>query len=132
MTAPDWIRGSLPRFLLVGGGIALIYSVLAAVATSWLPWPSALVSGALWVAFIPVGYWAQRRFTFADSRLHRHALVLYAATQVLGVAIVTATSAFLVQGLFWPDLSIHLAASALAALSSFAINRLVVFPDRSP
>lgn len=121
--------GTLVRFLVVGGGIALLYALLAAFATSHLPLPRALSSAAIWIFCIPLGYWLQRRFTFAARASHRHGLWLYAATQLLGLCIVASVSFLLATGIFWPDLGVHLLASALAAVASFLINHWIVFPD---
>ena len=120
---------TLLRFLAVGGGIALLYAVLAALATSRLPLPKALSSGVIWVLCIPLGFWLQRRFTFTGRRPHKHGLWLYAATQLLGLGIVASVSFLLASGIFWPDLGVHLLASALAAVASFLINHWIVFPD---
>jgi putative flippase GtrA len=118
------------RFLLVGGGMAGFYSALAALATTHLPWPHPVSSAAAWVVCIPLGYHLQRRITFASATPRRFALGLYAATQVIGIAIVTLASFLLARGAFWPDLAMHLAASAVAAVASYAINRAFIFPDR--
>lgn len=122
------VRSTLVRFLLVGGGISLVYSVLTAFATSVLPWPRPLVAVLIAIACVPPAFWCQRRFTFRDSTPRRHALAAYAAAQALGMAIVAAASALFSTGLFWPDTLVYLAASAVSALTSFAISRLVAFP----
>lgn len=125
------IRGhTLLRFLAVGGGIALLYAVLAALATSQLPLPRALSSVVIWVLCIPLGFRLQRRLTFATRQPHRHGLWLYAATQGLGLGIVASVSFLLATGVFWPDLGVHLLASAIAAIASFLVNHWIVFPDR--
>ena len=118
------------RFLIVGGGMAAVYALLASLATTHLPWPRPVSSGAAWVLCIPPGFWLQRRITFAASSPHRFALGLYAATQILSVAIVSTLSFLLSSGAFWPDLAVHLVASALAAAASYVLNRRLVFPDR--
>lgn len=116
------------RFLLVGGGMAVLYAALAALATSHLPVPKALSSAGAWVICVPLGYALQRRFTFVASAPHRHALWLYAGTQGLSIGIVATVSHFLARGAFWPDLVVHLGASGLAAVVSYVINRRIVFP----
>jgi putative flippase GtrA len=123
--APD---RTLLRFLVVGGCLATLYATLAALATSSLPLPKALSSALVWLLCIPVGFWSHRRFTFTTRQAHRHGLWLYAATQVLGIGIVSVTSFLLAQGAFWPDLLVHLLASCLAAIASYLINRWIVFP----
>lgn len=121
-------QNTLLRFVFVGGAVALLYAVLAALATSQLALPKTLSAVVLYLALIPLAFWLQRRFTFATSTPHRHAPWLYAATQALGVGMVAVLSHLLASGRFWPDLAVHLVAATLAALISFAINRLVVFP----
>lgn len=116
------------RFLMVGGALAVVYALLAAFATSQLPWPMAVSAGVAWVICIPLGFWCQRRFTFGGSGQHRFALGLYAGTQVLGIGIGAAMSFLFARGEFWPDLVVHLSASAVAALASFGLNRRFTFP----
>jgi putative flippase GtrA len=117
------------RFVAVGGGMALFYASLAALATSQVPLPKALSSGMVWALCIPVGFWCHRRFTFTTRRPHRNGLWLYAATQGLGIAIAAGTSWLLATGAFWPDLFVHLLASGLAAVASYLITRRFVFPQ---
>lgn len=120
---------TLLRFLVVGGGMTALYSVLAALATTYLPLPRPLSAAAVWVLCIPLGFWCQRRFTFAASAPHRLALWLYAATQLMGICIAATASHLFARGLFWPDLIVHLAAAALAAALSYIINRWIIFPE---
>lgn len=116
------------RFLVVGGSLALVYALLAAFATSQLPWPKAVSAGAAWIACIPLGFWCHRRFTFTGSAPPPFALGLYALTQVIGIGIGAGTSFLFATGRFWPDLLVHLCASALAAVASYVINRKLTFP----
>lgn len=117
------------RFLAVGGGVALLYAILAATATSLLPLPRAVSSGVLWVLCIPVAFWLQRRFTFTARKPHRHGLWLYAATQGLGIGIAASVSYLLATGSFRHDVFVHLLASALVAVVSYLISRWIVFPQ---
>jgi putative flippase GtrA len=117
------------RFLAVGGSVALLYAILAAIATSLLPLPRAVSSGALWVLCIPVAFGLQRRFTFTARKPHRHGLWLYAATQGLGIGIAASVSYLLATGSFRHDVFVHLLASALVAVVSYLISRWIVFPQ---
>ena len=121
---------TFPRFLAVGASLALLYATLAALATSQLPWPKALSSALVWILCIPIGFQAHRHFTFTARRPHRHGLWLYAGTQALGIGLASGVSFLLATGVFWPDLLVHLAGSALAAAASYLINRSFVFPPR--
>lgn len=109
-----------------------LYSVLAALATTHVPLPRPLSAAAVWVLCIPLGFWCQRRWTFVTSSPHRHALWLYAATQVVGIGIAATASHLLARGSFWPDLVVHLTAAALAAVVSYLLNRWFVFPQAKP
>jgi putative flippase GtrA len=129
MTLGGLHQNTLLRFLVVGGSLALLYSVLAALATTYLPVPKPLSAAGTWIVCIPLGFWCQRRFTFGSTTPRRHALWLYAATQVLSICIAAAFSHLFARGVFWPDVFVHLGASALAAIVSYLINRLVIFPD---
>lgn len=117
------------RFLLVGGAIAVLYAVLAALATTHLPWPKGVSAGVVWVLCIPLGYWCQRHFTFAGSTPRRFALGLYALTQVMGICIGAGTSYLFATGRFGTDIFVHLGASGLAAVISYLVNRNVTFQD---
>jgi putative flippase GtrA len=127
--APD---RTLLRFLVVGSALAGVYALLAAFATSQLPWPKAVSAAVAWVICVPLGFWCQRRFTFTDSAPHRLALGLYAATQLIGIGIGAGMSYLFARGAFWPDLAVHFAASALAAVVSYIINRKLTFPESRP
>jgi putative flippase GtrA len=124
-----WFRQStLMRFLVVGGAMTALYSVTAALATTYLPLPRSLSSAVVWMLCIPLGFWCQRRFTFTGSTPHRRALWLYAAVQVMGIGIAATNSHLLARGSFWPDLMVHIFSAALAAILSYLVNRLIVFP----
>jgi hypothetical protein len=57
----------------------------------------------------------------------KHTAPPYGATQVLGICIAATATHFLARGVFWPDLFVHLGASAFVAIISYLINRLVIF-----
>lgn len=116
------------RFVAVGVTIAILYAVLAALATTHLPWPKALSAGVIWTAFIPLGYWCQRRFTFTSSTPRPFALAIYALTQVLGIGIGSGASFLFATGRFGTDIFVHLGASGVAAVVSYLINRNLTFP----
>ena len=128
MTAQQLFRNTFFRFLIVGGSMALFYAVLAALATAFLSVPKAASAAAAWMVCIPLGFWCQRRFTFATSTPHPRALWLYAGTQLIGICIGAGASYLFARGAIWPDLAIHLSAAVLAALISFLINRFLIFP----
>lgn len=125
-------HSTLLRFLFVGGCMAMLYAVLAALGTTYLPLPKALSAAGAWTVCVPLGFWFQRRFTFTASTPHRYALWLYAGIQLVGIGIATLAAFLLARGLFWWDLGVHLGASALAAVVSYLVNRWIVFPAKKP
>lgn len=126
------LANTFVRFLLVGGFMAGVYALLAALATSQLPIPKPLSSALAWLICIPPAYWLQSTFTFAGSRRHRAAFGLYAGVQALSIVIVAVVSQLLANGIFLHDVVVHLFGSALAAVSSYLINRHFVFPQNHP
>lgn len=120
-------RHSFGRFLIVGGGLALLYAALTAFFTSYLPGPKPLWAVMVWIALIPFGFHCQRRFTFRARQSRQDGLSLYAVSQLIGMAITAVLSWLFASGAFWPDLLLYLCASALAAVVSYAMARLVIF-----
>ncbi len=132
----SWIlvlsRSSFLRFLLVGGSFALICSLLAAFLTGLLPLPPWMSAALAWLLCIPPAWLCQRRFTFHDRAPREGGAVLYLLTQGLGLCIAALAGALFAQGRFGHDTLVYLLASALAAVVSYAINRLVIFADPAP
>jgi putative flippase GtrA len=115
------------RFLLVGGLAAGAYALVTAALVGLLAAPPALISALVWLAFIPPVFWCHRHFTFRAQPPRRGALGLYALTQGVSLSIVSVAGALFVTQDFIRDTAVYLVASALAAVSSFALNRWLVF-----
>ena len=129
MSVRSFHHNTLLRFLFFGGAASVFYATLAALATSHLSLPKPMSAGGAWIICIPLGFWCQRRFTFAANFPRRHGFWLYAATQILGICTVATASHFFAVGVFWPDVVVYLTASAMAAIVSYMINRWVIFPE---
>ena len=115
------------RFLIVGGAFAALYALTSAWIVSHTRLAPAWVSALIWLACIPAAYWCQRRFTFRPSEDRPAALLLYALTQGVSLAIVTVIAAlFSTREMGW-NTGVYLVGSGIAALTSFALNRFVVF-----
>ena len=119
----------LPRFLVVGGSLAAVYALLTALATTRLALPYPLIAALVWLGLIGPGFWCQRRFSFRSPPAHRYGIWLYAGCQLAGMGIAALLAWLFGQGRFWPDLLLFLAASALSALLSYLVSRLVIFPE---
>jgi putative flippase GtrA len=127
MTAASGHGAGLTRFLLVGGGAALAYALVTAALVARLPLPPALVSALVWIAFIPPVFWCHRRFTFRARSARRGALGLYALTQGVSLCIVSVAGALFVTRDMLLDTALYLAASAVAAVTSYLLNHFLVF-----
>lgn len=121
--------GGLFRFLIVGGTAALAYALVTAALVARLPLPPGLTSALVWIAFIPPVFCCHRRFTFRARAPRRGALGFYALTQGVSLAIVSTAGALFVTRDMLLDTGLYLAASALAAITSYALNHLLVFRD---
>jgi len=80
-------------FVLVGASASACYIIFAALL-HWAGLTAAAASAVSYLLCIPLAYLGQRRITFRSSRRHTIALIRYAATQGLGLAIATATVHF--------------------------------------
>ncbi len=121
--------GSFLRFLIVGGSIAMIYALVCTGLTTRAGLPPGPVSVAVWLALIPPAYACQRRFTFRTENPRRGAMALYALTQGMGVAIASTVAWAFAGHDAGRDFAVFLAGSALAAVASWLMNRLVVFAE---
>lgn len=122
------LRGSVfVRFLLVGGSVAVVYSLVTTIVTMTVPLPPPALAVATWLAFIPVGYACQARFTFSGHEARPGAGALYSLAQVVSMSIVAIAAWAFASGESWADTLVYLGASAIAAVVSYAINRLLVF-----
>ncbi|MBW7920654.1 MAG: GtrA family protein [Rubellimicrobium sp.] len=115
------------RFLLVGGSVAVAYSLATTLVTMALPLPPAVLAVAVWVCFIPLGYACQARFAFTGRTARRGGGALYAMAQGLSMGIVALAAWALASGDSWADVAVYLGASAIAAVASYVINRRLVF-----
>jgi putative flippase GtrA len=115
------------RFLVVGGGFALLYAAGTAALIHLAGTPPLPTSALVYAACMPPAFLAQKHFAFAVRQTRPAAFPLYVGTQLLGMGIVSAASGLLASGRFWQDTAVLLAASALAAVVSFLIGRHLTF-----
>ena len=120
------------RFGLVGGAFSLGYAILGAVLVGPLGAPPFATSVLLYALCIPLAFAAQRRITFGQTRVRRGGFAIYAATQLLGLALVAAVTTRFVTRVWWIDTGLLLATAGLAAGVSFAISRQFAFRPAAP
>jgi putative flippase GtrA len=127
------VTAALPqllRFLIVGGGFSLGYSVLVALLIGRAGAPPFATTVILYLCLIPAAFHMQRRFAFRQDRTRRGAFAIYAATQIASLALVAAVTTQVVTRVVWIDTALLLLTTGLAAGLSFAIARLVTFAPK--
>ena len=118
------------RFLLVGGTATATYAVLAGLLAA--RWPSAreAIGVALYLAFVPPTWLAQRRFAFrsrdaAAGEFGRYLLVQAASVSVASFALARLAS----TDPLWNS-AVYLAVAVAGAAVSFVLCSLLVFRRR--
>ncbi|KJZ21056.1 hypothetical protein TW80_07890 [Loktanella sp. S4079] len=118
---------SLVAFLMIGGGFSIFYAVTTAVLISVLHTPPFWTSVTVFTACVPPAFLAQQHLAFRAKKLRQHAFLIYAATQIFGIALVsTITTRFVTYDIFW-DTIIMGVTVAINAIVGFLIGRFVTF-----
>lgn len=122
---------ALIRFLAVGGGFALFYALAVSALVNGAGAPPWITSVLLYIASIPAAFFVQKRVTFRLDRTRRAGFLIYAATQVASLALVSTVTTRFVTGHYVLDTGLFLATAGGAALLSFVISRSFAFrpPD---
>jgi putative flippase GtrA len=120
-------RARFARFTLVGVTYSLIYSAFTAVLVSIAGAPAFVTSTMVYALCIPLAYLTQKSFTFRAERVQRAGFVLYAATQVSCMAIVSLITTQLISGHVVQDTALFLATAGVTALASYWAMRCAVF-----
>ena len=115
------------RFLFVGGSFALLFAGTTAALIRFAGVPPLITSVLVYLICIPLALLAQKRFAFRAESTVRGALPIYAATQVVGLTLVSVVTSRFVQHVFWLDTLLYLVSAGLAAVVSFLILRFVIF-----
>jgi len=117
----------LIRFLVVGGGFSLGYSIATAVLVGKAGAPPFITSVVLYLICIPAAFAVQKRFTFRLSRAWRYGFLIYAGTQVTCLALVAAvTTRFVTQNVAI-DTLLFLGTAGTAAVLSFVVSSVFAF-----
>ena len=120
-------RQKLIRFLLVGGGFSLFYAVVTAVLINAAGAPPFWTSVIIYALCIPAAFYLQKTFTFNASTLRPGAMLYYAATQVMGVALVSVVTTRFITHNWWWDTGVMGMTAGLAAVLNFVIGRYFTF-----
>lgn len=120
------------RFLVVGGAFALGYAVVTAWLVSVPGLPPLVTSTVVYALCIPLAYLAHRSFTFRARESHPRGFLVYAATQVLFMALASFVTTRFVSGNMLVDTTLFLATAGLVAVASYATSRMAVFRTAAP
>lgn len=118
---------SLLLFLMIGGGFSLFYAVTSAALINFVRTPPFATSVVVFAACVPLAFLAQQHIAFKAKKLRKYAFVIYAATQVFGIAAVSLfTTRFVTYDLFWDTIIMALTVGT-NAIVGFLIGRFVTF-----
>ena len=115
------------RFVVVGGGFACGYAVLTAILVGPAGLPVYATSVTLYALCIPVAFFVQMHVTFGLRQTRAIGFLLYAATQIVSLAMVTAITTQLVTGAFFLDTLVFLGSAGVAAVMSYLICSRLAF-----
>ena len=119
------------RFLMVGGGFSLGYAIVTAGLINFVNAPALPTSVIVYLLCIPLAFLAQKKFTFRDDQSGKSALLIYGATQVGSLAVVSAITSRFVSKSFVIDTGLFLVTAGAAAVISYLICRYVIFRPQS-
>ena len=118
---------SFLRFLAVGGSFSLGYSVMTAALIRFAGAPPFATSVIVYLLCIPAAFWAQKKIAFRADQTGCAAMLIYAATQVASLAIVSTVTTRLLTMNFLIDTLILLVTAGSAAVISYLICRFIIF-----
>lgn len=120
-------QGQVLRFLIVGGGFSLGYSLIVAVLIGPFglrPYPTSL---AVFALCVPLAFMAHRRFSFGSAQTRKAGVAIYAGSQILSFATVSAITTRFVTGHLMADMALYLITVAAAAVLTFTVAKFLVF-----
>ncbi len=122
---------SFVRFLAVGGSFSLGYAIVTAGLIRFADAPPLITSVIVYLLCIPAAFWAQKKIAFRADQTGKSAMLIYGATQVASLAVVsTITSRFVTKNFVF-DTVIFLVTAGAAAVISYLICRYVIFRPQS-
>ncbi|WP_120500201.1 hypothetical protein [Roseovarius sp. EL26] len=121
---------TLLRFAFVGVSFSALFSVLSAMVINLAIAPPFWTNVVLFSLCIPPAFLAQKHFSFRAKTLRKNAFLLYAATQIGSVSLVSlVTTRYVTYDIRMDTLVIGVTV-VLAAGMSFLVGRLVIFSHR--
>lgn len=120
------------RFVLVGGSFSLGYALITAALIRFAAAPPLPTSICVYLLCIPAAFWAQRTIAFQAQGQAKGAILIYAATQIGALALVSGITTRFVSQVFWKDTLLFLFTAGTAAVASFLICRYIIFRTQGP
>lgn len=119
------------RFLAVGGSFSLGYAIVTAGLIRFAGAPPLITSVIVYLLCIPLAFLAQRNFAFRSETSGHKAMLIYGATQVASLAVVSTITSRFVTKQFIFDTGLYLITAGVAAVASYLICRFVIFKTGS-
>ena len=119
--------GAFLRFLIVGGSFSLGYAVVTAALIRFADAPPLVTSIFIYLVCIPLAFFAQKKFAFRADQTRRSAMLIYGATQVASLAVVSTVTSRFVTKTFLFDTALFLVTAGTAAVASYLICRFIIF-----
>jgi putative flippase GtrA len=119
--------GRLIRFVLVGGGVTLIYTLLTAgLIMGPLAGHRVWASAAASVVTIPISFLVHRRITYADTPRHTGQSTRFTLIALANLLVNTGNMTLSAE-LHWPFWTALMAGWVIVPMVNFALNTLWVF-----
>lgn len=115
------------RFLMVGGSFSLGYAIVTAALIRYVDAPPLPTSVIIYLLCIPAAFWAQKKVAFRADQTGPSAMLIYGATQVASLAVVSTITSRFVTRVFIYDTLIFLVTAGAAAVASYLICRFIIF-----
>ncbi len=127
LSLDERLVGKLLRFLLVGGGGALVYAGLCTLLVERFPDIGFAISIGVHAMLIPVIYIAQSRVTFRNGGTSLAELLRYGLLQIVSITVSTGLLVRLVTDSRLVNLVVFMAIAATASVISFVVCNVLVF-----
>lgn len=119
--------GAFARFLLVGGSFSLGFAVITSALIRFADAPPLPTSVIVYLLCIPAAFWAQRTFAFRAEQAGGSSMLIYGATQVASLVVISTITSRFVTKVFFLDTALFLVTAGSAAVISYLICRFVIF-----
>ena len=125
-----WDEHASLRFLVVGGGCAVLYFSICLALIEWASASPLVATGVTYFICFWIGYSLQREVAFRSQRSHSITLVRYSIWHLFGATAVALATAFASDSLHLSPLLASAVSTVLCGIASFFISSRWVFGHR--